>query len=166
MILWYNVPNATITHNIPTSIESRISTSVDTAYETITGNSSNIANTSSETLAPYLNNHNENNEDELLANVIDINENEAKKSEEDIDLNNEIDGIDFNVKLENEDYFDEAINDPDYKPIFQRQKPLDTDDNEETNNIRRYPTRERKPPKRYQVNNIRFVTNKETIKRQ
>ena len=79
IILWFNIPNATITHNIPTINGSHTNTSVETAYETITDNLSDITNTSSETLAPYLNNRNENNEDEQLTNVIDINENDANK---------------------------------------------------------------------------------------
>ena len=88
-----------------------------------------------------------------------------RESDEDIELNNEIDDIDFYVELDNEE-FDDAINNPDYKPNFKKQKPIDTDENEETNNIRRYPTREYELPERYQINNIQFVTNKETIKRQ
>ena len=36
-----------------------------------------------------------------------------RERDEDTDLSNEIDDIDFNVALENEDYFDDAINDSD-----------------------------------------------------
>ena len=32
MILWYNIPKTTVTHNIPTSTESQVNTSIDTTY--------------------------------------------------------------------------------------------------------------------------------------